>query len=292
MPLSLAQARKSNPHAVIVLMGDKNNSRNYEFYKKYNIKHVLIDHYYSAALAFNEIYKHEGPNHFLYERFCFERWLIINEYVQHNSISGNICCLDSDALLYQELDTIFNLMSADLAVCDVVGPQYLIIKKAIILKKYCEFIFKCFDHSDDSNDLKIYIACNKDKLPNHVNDMATLGAFSMTIPHLDFGTKSEIGIYFDENVSYSQGLDTSIFGKKVYRINGRHYFKRSCGKLIRAGGIHAQGQSKQFMILYVDRSIAFSLINLRISYELLMGFIRIGSAPFKFYIKKMIRCIS
>ncbi len=288
----MAQARKSNPHAAIVLMGDKSNSLNYEFYKKYNIKHVLIDHYYSVALGFNKIYQHEGPNHFLYERFCFERWFIINEYVQHNSIFGNICCLDSDALLYQELDNIFNLMSADLAVCDAVGPQYLLIKKAIILKKYCEFIFKCFDHIDVSNDLKIYITCNKDKLPNHVNDMATLGAFSMTIPHLDFGINSEIGIYFDENISYSQGLEISIFGKKVYRIDGAHYFKKICGKLIRAGGIHAQGQSKQFIILYVDRSVAFSLINHRIAYEFLSGLLRIMSATIKTQIKKVIRCTS
>lgn len=261
-------------------------------YKKYNIKHVLIDDYHSAALSFNSIYKHDGPNHYLYERFCFERWFIINEYVQRNFISENICCLDSDSLLYEELGNIFNLMSADLAVCDAVGPQYLLIKKAMILKNYCEFIINCFNCIDASNNLKSYIMHNKDKLPNHVNDMATLGAFSMTIPHLDIGTKSEIDIYFDENVSYAQGLDISFIGKKIYRIDGAHYFKRHRGQLIRAGGIHAQGQSKQFMILYVDRPIAFSLINLRISYELLRGFIRISSAPLKSFIKKAIKCIS
>ena len=290
LPLCLAQARVSNPTAKILLLGDEANSGNIDFYKKFNIEHVAIEEYSKSSDLFQEVYIHDSPNNFSYECFCFQRWMIINEYVEHKAINGNFCCLDSDALLYIDIKDIFNEMESGFAVCDEVGPQYLMFKDAKILERYCKFIVDCFTNDVESRYLRGYIAQNRHILPVHINDMATLGAFAKNTQHLDLGMKSVCNIFFDENVSFSQGLKMTIFGKRVYRVDGQLYFKRNTGELIRAGGIHAQGSSKQFMPVYLDRSIALNLITIKVLHHFIMGLGRLFRTLIKSAIKRSIKC--
>ena len=290
--LALAQARASNPESEIVLLGDNQALMNPDFFLQYRINFDLISSYLNSASIFKKIYVHDSSNTFEYERFCFERWFIVKDYIEKNGITKNFCCLDSDAILYAHVGNVFNLLKSDLNTCDCVGPQFLFFKSIDILKQYCNFITSVFIDESVKRELYTFISKNRAILPSHINDMATLGLFAKKKALVDIGIESEIGVIFDENVIFSQGLITNFFGKRIFRVHGASYFKRRSGEYIRAGGIHAQGQSKQFMILYVDRSVAFALINYRIVHEFLNGLIRIMAESIKTKIKKAIRCIS
>ncbi|MGE0636668.1 MAG: hypothetical protein AB7G44_15720 [Bacteroidia bacterium] len=89
---TLKQARYFNPETPVYLIGDESNNK-YDF-----ITHINIDKYLDSAQKFSEIYVHMSHAPFEFEKFCFERWFIVKDFVTKNNIS-QFLCLDSDVLL-------------------------------------------------------------------------------------------------------------------------------------------------------------------------------------------------
>ena len=74
---ALNQARKFNPDSEIILLGDESNS----WVQKHGFRHFNVSDYYGMAEKFNDVYVHMSPNPIGYERFCFQRWMVIKEFL-------------------------------------------------------------------------------------------------------------------------------------------------------------------------------------------------------------------
>jgi len=97
LPFALSQARKSNPDARIILLGDSQNR-----IQGIQYEHHLLADYESRHQEFLDCYQHYHTGHLGDERRCIERWIYLSEFVQKNDIHEFIF-LDSDALLFSDM---------------------------------------------------------------------------------------------------------------------------------------------------------------------------------------------
>ena len=93
---SLESAKKYNPDSRIILIGK--NITNCPDFVEY---HQMTDYDLEAA-KFRKVYVHSSTNNENIERFCFERWFILSEFMKKNNIS-KVFTLDSDVLLFENV---------------------------------------------------------------------------------------------------------------------------------------------------------------------------------------------
>lgn len=120
LPLSLKQARESNPNAEIILLGDESNNK-YDYVKHYNIKD-----YFDRAAKFDSVYVNYSPNSRAYELFCFQRWMVIWEFQEkHPEYKDSFVYCDTDTLLFDDvIKDLNNLGDNAIALEGAVGPAF------------------------------------------------------------------------------------------------------------------------------------------------------------------------
>lgn len=248
---TLAQARISNPAAVIYLIGDLFND-NYDFVEHHNIKN-----YSSEAELFSKLYKHHSTNSYDGELFCFRRWFILKEFMEHNKIQQCLY-LDSDVLLFADIqqedmkyrDCAFTLSFG----C---GQGFNIIHDAGILNEFCDFIVKCFISQSFYNSL---VETSDRQFHKCLSDMVVFYEYQKR-------TKYKIGdisliidkTKHDANINLSEGFETEGGVKKVIWTNGTPYCREiASDSLIRFNSLHFQGKSKHLIKEHFKGSLYLS----------------------------------
>ena len=94
LPFTLSQARRSNPRARIILLGDSQNR-----IQGVQYEHHLLSDYKSRHQEFLDCYRHFHPGHLGDERRCIERWVYLSEFLKKQKIE-EFLFLDSDMLLF------------------------------------------------------------------------------------------------------------------------------------------------------------------------------------------------
>ena len=79
---SINQAHISNPNNQIYLITDVISNR-YDF-----VKYINIDTLREEANKFKNVYKHMSTNPYNGELFCFQRWFILKQFCEINSINN------------------------------------------------------------------------------------------------------------------------------------------------------------------------------------------------------------
>lgn len=258
---SIEQTRKSNPNAPIYFLGDYENRVYLDFFKSRNIKFYLIENYSKSANRFREVYRHSGSNPYEYELFCFLRWFIIRDFLADFSGIDKFIYLDTDAILYIDMNIVFSSMRYEMSVCDVCGPQFLFFKTISALNSYCNYITDSFVSDAGYKVLSDYVAELNDPGIPHISDMVTLGGFSRIQPLHNLSNIDRGDYFFCENITTSQGLRMATFGKKITKIDDTRYFIKIDGGIVRAGGVHLQGGSKVLWPFYVDLSVNYANFN-------------------------------
>ncbi len=95
--LSLLQARKSNPRARVILLGDEGNEK---LERETGIEFYPFKNYFTLAEKFEKIYKHHSSNGYSYEVFCFQRWFILEAFIAIEKLNGYFLYNDSDTFLF------------------------------------------------------------------------------------------------------------------------------------------------------------------------------------------------
>ena len=105
LQIALSQARKTNPQTPIVLLGDETNK------DIPGITHFYINDFFCRAQKFGEIYVNNSPNSREYELFCFQRWMVIWEFLNKNvEYNDKFLYCDSDTLLFADVTSEFERM--------------------------------------------------------------------------------------------------------------------------------------------------------------------------------------
>jgi hypothetical protein len=246
---TLAQTRLSNPQSTVYLIGDEYND-NYAF-----VKHISIKQYSAEAELFSEIYKHHSPNSYDGELFCFKRWFILREFMEHNAIHQCLY-LDSDVLLYTDIEQERRKYSdCALTLSYNYGLGFNIINDIGILNEFCDFIVKCF--------------ISQALYRNLVEKAGPQGAVCDMLVFHEFQKRTsrkigDISVVIDKtkhdaNINLSEGFEMEDGVKKVTWTDDNPYCRDiKTGALIRFNSLHFQGGSKHLIKDYFRGEVHYS----------------------------------
>ena len=265
LKICLTQAKFSNPNSRIILLGDETNET---LAKQVGAEHYLICNYFSKALEFEKIYKHYSTNSYNFELFCFQRWFVVDEFINSEGLD-KFLHIDSDVLLYadfsKELEFIDFINNYDLTYSDA-SAHTSFFNSRRALCEFCNFIFEIF--SDDSfvaqfennpdND-KIYFKQGELELSliKPLSDMTLIYFFTKLnrVKCLDTSSTDFAGGFINTNFTCAS-MGCAPFGSVSYTVfdaKNNPYFLKPGGdmpKLIRMYSIHFQGWKKGLMSKY------------------------------------------
>jgi len=149
---TLSCARKTNPNARLVLLGDAGNvdvalRHGWEHYAFTNFKSRFHDH-------FSVVFRHvQGARHNPYKngsdwlRYVFERWLFIDAFLQSESID-RFWHFDSDTMVLQDLQPYeHDLRAVDFTVqCNNTCLNGLV--SAPVVSEFCEHVCNLYENAE------------------------------------------------------------------------------------------------------------------------------------------------
>lgn len=236
----VTQAYNFNKDADIYLLGDEENI-DLPF-----VKHYMIDQYSESSKQFEKVYEHMSSNHYEFELRCFRRWLIINEFIKEKSLEY-ILCLDSDVLLFCNVDKIFNhFLKYDYTISRQYSPHVTLFSRES-LDKFCRYLIELYTQKDFLEKLRMryngFITNNK---PGGICDMTAFFLYKCDISD-NIKELSEISteFFFDGNMNDGDGFEMKDGIKKIYWKNELPYAKNTdSGRYIRFYALHFQGEAK------------------------------------------------
>lgn len=179
---ALPQVVRFNRSSRVHLIGDETNRR---FGRLVN--HHLIDDYWKQAAAFGEVYEHHSSNPAPFERFCFQRWFVLQEFVESRGID-RFAYVDTDTMVYCDLAAEFTKFEGSdvaLAYGDI-DPEYVKASGCLsfwmtraALADFCAYVMEVYRGTGDdlSSMVKQYRDRRVQNRPAAVNDMSAFGFF-------------------------------------------------------------------------------------------------------------------
>ena len=249
---SLAQAKLSNPHSPVYLLGDASNNC-YPF-----VKHQDFSDYFQAASEFSRFYTHFSTNRYHYSLFDFQRWFILKEFLTANNIERCLY-LDSDTMLYADVtEEQKKFAKYDFTLSAMICGQTFFLNRIKALEDFCDFLFNIYTKRDRYHYDKMvahYAVCRKNGVPGGASDMKAFSLYLHNRHYAEIGEVSEIidGSIFDINITTpTPGFEMEKGIKKVIWQDGLPYGRRlQTGELIRFNSLHFQGgNSKKLMGQY------------------------------------------
>lgn len=242
----LKQIRLYNPTSRICLISTE-DTKHYSFLEHYNIAD-----YSGASDDFAKKYVHLSINPYDYELFCFQRWFIIWEFIQKEKLDYFVC-LDSDVLIYCNIDEVFNsFLSYDFTICKIMGPCFTLFNSNSI-DKFCSYILSLYSTDTGLSRLRKFKESVKE---GGVCDMTAFTWYQTDVSNNVYDLVVPFGnACFDGNISDSMGFEMSKGVKKIYWINHLPYGRyKGQEPLIRFYGLHLQGGVKHKMYKYLVNS--------------------------------------
>ena len=100
LEFTLRQAKFTSPSSEVILLGDDANASLGSV-----VRHVNIRQYSKGASEFEKVYQHFSTNPYNYERFCLQRWFMLEEFMRSSGYQEVFVC-DSDVLMYADINDI------------------------------------------------------------------------------------------------------------------------------------------------------------------------------------------
>jgi len=236
---SLRQAKLSNPHSPVYLLGKVTNRK----FATAGIIHELMDYHMVTAQSFAKVYQHMHVMSYEYNLFCFQRWFILRDFMRKRGMQSCFY-VDSDVMLYTNVSKPeFHPFSMEFAWTSFVGID--------TLDRFCNLMMKYFVNPSLFRQL-VQITIEYDQVINGVplvSDMVLCLLYfrhysGRTHTHGTFGDS-----FFDENINRPLWAEALADKKKVYVNQGILYCKDlTSGSYKRINSLHFQGlESKNFM---------------------------------------------
>lgn len=245
LPYALNQAKKSNPNANIILLGDESNNK-YPF-----IKHFLISDYSKAADSFALIYKHFSTTNYQHELFCIQRWFIWLEFMQAHNLNSAMLP-DTDVLIFQDIKKYYEKVEGDFhftkGSTGYMGFVY--INSQIYLNQICKFITTQYLIPEN---LKRLDDKYKEWLSQHeiggVSDITLFDEYERANPRCTFNFE----IPPVNGMAYINSLDSPYYKKDknnyvdIKWIKGIPYAIQLNGENVSIQGVHCFGSQKTYI---------------------------------------------
>lgn len=241
-----------NSNGNVFLLGDKSNK---DFAKNW----FSIDDYKDDDVTqFMKSYVHMSDNSPVFDTQCIQRYFLLRNFMCKHKMK-DACMLDSDLLLYVDLkkviqkrDRVYFSFRYDKAGNIVSSSAHCAYWPLDKLEQFCDFILKTYTQNIDM--LKeLY----KKKMKIHyryISDMDLLDIWANQNSNSILSTDIvRNGSVFDHNINSIDSFQKNCLGfKKVCRKKNLLYFQKN-GKLVRVNSIHAQGEAKIYIKLFLHK---------------------------------------
>jgi len=291
------QLLKYNDAKDIIFLTD-----NKDLTKKYiwedSITYENISDYSKSANEFAKYYQHRSYNKHQYELFCFQRWLVINDYVNEHDIKV-FCHIDSDVLLFCNAEEYYkkNLSWYDFCYTWFCWHTSFMTKKGVnefsvfLMNKY-KNEFKLLEPyftwekicSVKRNNWYIYY-----DRTNCVTDMTLFDIFVKEYCKLTSLKIKDIWIIndssvFDSCINMSEWFIYNFWLKKIMWDNNRPYSFLDWDKIKKKyyfNTLHFQWESKIFMQSYYCEESCFFKNSQQLFYRIKKWIISLAENVFK-----------
>jgi len=244
LPLSLWQARKSNPESEIILIGDGWNAH-FDFLAE----HVAAADYRKSASEFAQNFINFSSNPSDFERICLERWFILDEFMKSRGLEQCLY-LDSDILQFGNIgEDASRFSSFGMTVAGISGHSNFINKRED-LSDFCRFIMDSYSKENAHQLLEEkYRAFQESHSAGGISDMTFFTEYRALHPDriLDIGEPIE-GTAYDIAMSYIEYTRNENGIKKVELLpdSRLQVFMRGIG-YVEMRNLHFQGEAKKYM---------------------------------------------
>ena len=244
LPLSLWQARKSNPDSEIILIGDGWNAH-FDFLAE----HVAASDYRKSASEFAQNFINFSTNPPDFERICLERWFILDEFMKSRGLEQCLY-LDSDILQFGDIvEDASRYSSFGMTVAGISGHSNFINKRED-LSDFCRFIKEAYTKENAHQILEEkYRKFRESHEAGGISDMTFFTEYRALHPDriLDIGEPIE-GMAYDIAMSYIEFTRNENGIKKVELLpdSRLQVFMRGIG-FVEMRNLHFQGEAKKYM---------------------------------------------
>ena len=261
---SIRLAKRNNPDSRIYLICDVPPSEEW----KELVHYIPLSHFASSLARFDKRYIHISHTEVAYEKFCFSRWLIINELVKEFGLTSFLH-LDSDVLLFENADEgMKNFAPADFTLSYGHSGHTSFWRNTKALEQFCDYFLGFYNGTDDrlvKEVLDWFHTIIKSDVVNYgVSDMYFLTSFVKQHPQLMIGETTQIiggttydnnmNIFEENNVLYQASPEKKK--KQIFWTAGAPYgYREDTKEFIRFRSLHFQGETKFHLHEYFSCSI-------------------------------------
>ena len=248
LPLSLWQARQSNPDSEIFLIGDGWNA-----HFGFLVTHINAAQYSTSAREFASHFKNFSTNPHHFELVCLQRWFILEEFMKAKGFE-NCLYLDSDILLYgNSTEDGQSYSSFGMTISGISGHSNF-INKLGDLREFCSFIREAYVKPNGLQILEEkYRLFRETHEAGGISDMTFFTSFKEKFPDkiLDI-SKPLNGMVYDIAMAYIEFFPNENGIKKVEReLDGKIKIRQRGVGEIELRSLHFQGEAKRFMKAHV-----------------------------------------
>lgn len=243
---TLGQAQRSSPGSPIYLLGDEHNSH------YAGVTHFPYRSFFQRAEEFTRYYRHFSTNGHDYERFSFQRWFILYEFLIDRGL-GQCLYLDSDVMLFADATSEqARFADYDFSIAQMTGSVFFLNSLAA-LHDLGDFIMNIYTRRDRYHYDRIvghYVARQRNKLLGGACDMNALYFYH----EANYGRVGDVAAILDDSIydlaiAAPQGCVMQNGRKLISWEDGRPYatLQRN-GRRIRLNSLHCQGKEGKDMI--------------------------------------------
>ena len=211
-------------------------------------ENLRISDFDDRCEAFRNLYIHVSPNNPVYEAFCFQRWIILSNYMQEVG-TRNVIYVDSDALVFDGIEEL-----AEISGGKVFDTPYLnffaTVQSANLV---VDEIFETFSDSDQHRQ-RVETGVTGIE---YFTDMLLFPQIAKKFPNDSKRWARDMERYgFDSNINNAHGFEgysaDPRHGVKRITFDGTHPMGRTLeGEEIRFRFLHFQGFGKPLMRYYL-----------------------------------------
>lgn len=219
-----------------------------EEWKLKGVKVFGLDRFSDGCVALSQQYIHQSKNKVHYERFCFERWIILRNFMRELGLK-NVLYVDSDALIYDGVEELFDISGGK-----IFDTPYLnVFQNFNSLDPVVDEIMQAFS-SFEENQKRWEFGLDKKAF---YSDMLLFPQLIRKNPHVGLRWSRDMErLGFDSNINEPNGFDPFVDDsrgvKKIFRSNGGRYAIHSDHGEVRFKFIHFQGVAKALMKYYLS----------------------------------------
>jgi len=238
LPFTGGRAQMLNLDSPIILIGDDLSRGCLPF-----AHYVPLNDYAHRAVDLEKVYRHVSSNSENSERFCFQRWFILRDFMRRHSLS-QVIHLDSDVLINVNVQAERERWGDyGLTLVRRVCAGNMFVNGIEMLDALCEIIWSLYNGPGHEDRFAAALARR-----GGMSDMTALDMLFDEHPTriAEMTGVQPDGSYWDANINEDEGFEHNGQIKAVRWVDGRPYCREvATGRDVFFKSLHYQGMAKK-----------------------------------------------